>query len=264
MKRATRINLILLCVVAALGFAAYWQVGKEVAGFEPPLSALDPATIEHVRVACLQCIPRRFQRVDGHWMMREPYDLPADDAQVARLLSITASSVRSRRAFASMDAKKIGLDPALISLDLDGEHFDIGTTDAFNGDRYVRIGDTIAMVPDRFSPFLVAAPASELDRHLLPRGSKLASLKINDVDRPDLIETWTSALAARITASSSASVNAADAVVDVQLDDGSAISYHIARKGDAIVAQRSEPALSYALSAEQAALLLSDVDTSAH
>lgn len=264
MKRTTRTNLILLGVVAALGFAAYWQVGKEVAQFEPPLSALDPATIEHVRVACLQCIPRRFERVDGHWMMREPYDLPADDAQVGRLLSIAIAPVRSRRAFASLDAKKIGLDPALMSLDLDNVHFDIGTTDAFNGDRYVRIGDTIAMAPDRFSPFLVAAPASELDRHLLPRGSVLTSVKINGVDRPDLIQTWTDALAERITASSSPSANAADVAVDMQVGDGSTITYQIVRNGDAVVARRSEPALSYTLSPGQIGGLLGEADTSAN
>ena len=264
MRRATRNNLILLGVVAALGVAVYWQVGKEIAGFEPPLSALDPAAIDHVRVACLQCTPRRFERVDGHWMMREPYNLPADDAQVARLLSIAASPVRSRRAFASLDAKKIGLDPALMSLDLDTVHFDIGTTDAFNGDRYVRIGDTIAMAPDRFSPFLVAAPASELDRHLLPRGSVLTSLKINHVDRPDLIETWTDAFAERITASSSPSANAADAAVEMQLADGSTITYQIIRNGDTAVARRSEPALSYTLSPGQAVGLLGDAETSAH
>lgn len=264
MKRATRTNLILVGFVAALGFAAYWQVGKEIAGFEPPLSALNPETIEHVRVACLQCIPRRFERIDGHWMMREPYNLPADDAQVARLLSIAAAPVRSRRAFASLDAKKIGLNPALISLDLDTVHFDIGTTDAFNGDRYVRIGDTIAMAPDRFSPFLVAAPASELDRHLLPRGSVLTSLKINAIDQPDLIEAWTGALAERITASSSSTAGATDAIVDMQLDDGTAISYRIVRKGDVVVARRSEPALSYTLSPGQAIDLLGEPQSSAH
>ena len=263
MKRATRSNLILLAIVAALGLAAYWQVNMEVAQFEPPLSALDPATIKQVRVSCLQCIPRRFERIDGHWMMREPFDLPADDAQVTRLLSIATAPVRSRRAFTSLNAKKIGLDPALMSLDLDAAHFDIGTTDAFNGDLYVRVGNTIAMVPDRFSPFLVAAPASELDRHLLPHGSVLSSLSINSVDRPDLIDAWSRAIAERITASS-ASANGADAVVDMQLGDGSTIRYAAIRQGDAIIVRRSMAALDYTLSAEQAALLLGDAEASAH
>ena len=259
MKRATRTNLILISVVAVLGVAVYWQVQREVARFEPPLSALDPTTIEQVRVACLQCVARRFERLGEHWQMREPYDLPADDAQVARLLSIAALPVRSRRALTSLDAQKIGLAPALLSLDLDNEHFDIGSTDAFHGDRYVRVGDTIAMVPDRFSPFLVAAPASELDRHLLPRGAVLASLSINALDRKDLIDAWTAAVAERITASSTPA-DSSPTRIDLQLGDGAMIRYQIIRSTDGVVARRSEPPLNYALSAEQASVLLGDAE----
>lgn len=264
MKRAARINLILIFVVAALGVAVYWQVNREVARFEPPLSALRPEQINQVTVSCLQCVARRFERVDGHWTMREPYNQPADDAQLARLLSIATSPVRSRRAISSLDSKKIGLDPALMSLDLGPEHFDIGTTDAFNGDRYVRVGDTIAMVADRFSPFLVAAPSSELDRHLLPRGSVLTSLRINGIDRPELMNAWANALAERITARTENSSNAEDVVVELKLGDDALITYRIVRKTEATVARRSEPALNFVLSAEQAIALLGDTETSSH
>ncbi len=264
MRRATRTNLILIGVMVALGMATYWQVNREVAHFEPPLSSLDPATIEQVRVACLECPPRRFERVDGHWMMREPYDLPADDAQVARLLSIATSPVRSRRAVSSLDAQKIGLDPALMSLDLDSVHFDFGTTDAFNGDRYVRVGDTIAMAPDRFSPFLIAAPASELDRRLLPRGSTLKSVSINGTVRPQLVDAWTQAMAERISASNAKTANSTDPVVELEIDDGTRLKFQFLRNGDATIARRSAPALDYALSPQQAIALLGEVEPSAH
>ncbi|HET9034404.1 MAG TPA: DUF4340 domain-containing protein [Dokdonella sp.] len=264
MKRATRTNLILIGVVVALGLAAYWQVSREMARFEPPLSTLDPASIQQVRVACLQCTPRRFERADGHWMMREPYDLPADDAQIARLLSIAASPVRSRRPLASLDAKKIGLDPALMSLELDSTHFDFGTTDTFNGDRYVRIGDSIAMAPDRFSPFLLAAPASELDRHLVPRGSTLSGMSIDQVDRPDLVAAWSDALASRITARNDPATSANGVKITLKLSDGSTISYRLVRDGDTFIADRNEPALRYGLTPEQATTLLGDAEAGAH
>ncbi|MCB1571896.1 MAG: hypothetical protein KDI72_12890, partial [Xanthomonadales bacterium] len=179
MRRASRSNLILLGLVVLLGLAAWWQVEREVAGFEPPLSTLDVAAIQRVEVSCAQCRRRVFERDGAHWTMREPYLLPADDAVVARLLSIARSPVRRRHALDAFEAAKVGLAPPLMSLDLDDEHFDIGLTDALGGDRYVRTGDRIAMVPDRFSPFLVAAPESELDRHFVPRGSNLASLRID-------------------------------------------------------------------------------------
>jgi hypothetical protein len=230
MQRAARSNLILLGIVTALGIAAYLQIGRETSRFEPPLSTLDPAMIQRVTVSCLQCMPRRFERVDAHWMMREPYDHPADDSQVERLLGIATAVVRSRRPLASLDASKIGLDPPLMRLELDGEHFEIGTTDAFNGDRYVRVGDTIAMAPDRFSPFLLAAPASELDRHLLPRGLHLASVHINEIDRPDLTDVWSNAQASRVTTNGNSPLMQALAHAELVLDDGARIRFQLIRE----------------------------------
>jgi hypothetical protein len=256
MQRATRSNLVLLGIVAALGIAAYVQIGKETSRFEPPLSTLDPDLIQHVTVSCLQCEPRRFERIGAHWMMREPYDLPADDLQVARLLGIATAVVRSRRPLSSLDAKKIGLNPALMRLDLDDEHFEIGTTDAFNGDRYVRVGETIAMAPDRFSPFLVAAPASELDRHLVPRDSILTGLRIDGIEHPQLLEVWSGALASRITTPTDRPSASPVSSVDLLFADGSLIHYQLIRDGDALIAKRDEPALDYSLPATQAAELL--------
>jgi hypothetical protein len=264
MKRATRINLILLGIVAALGIAVTIQVKREIAQFEPPLSALDPAHIERIAVGCLHCEPRRFERVAGHWMMRAPYALPADDAQVVRLLSIATAVVRSRRPFAGMDAKKIGLDPPLMQLDLDGEHFDIGTTDAFNGDRYVRIGDTIAMAPDRFSPFLVAAPASELDRHLVPRGSTLTGLRIDGVEHPELVAAWTDAQAARIRADSDVPGNDAIALAELQFGDGTNASFRFFAEGESLIARRADPPLIYDLAPNLGQSLIPDSPTAPH
>ena len=254
----------MLGIAGVLGWVVDWQIGKETAGFEPPLSDLVPNQVQHVSASCHGCTARRFERRDGHWWMLEPYELPADDAMVGRLIGIAASPVRSRRPFQEFDAAKIGLDPPLMHLELDDESFDIGMTDVLLGDRYIRTGNMVAMVPDRFSPFLMATPASELDRHLLPRGSALVNLKINGIDRADLIDAWAGAMARQITASDSGSANAADAIVDMQLDDGSTIRYDIARNSDAVVARRNEPPLSYTLSAEQAVLLLGDAEASAH
>ena len=85
----------------------------------------------------------------------------------------------------AFDAGKVGLDPPMMSLDLDDTHFDIGTTDAFGGDRYVR---TCAIV----SPWCPTGSArSSLPRPkansiviCVPRGSTLARLHINGIEQP--------------------------------------------------------------------------------
>lgn len=259
MKRTTRSNLILLGIVVVLGIAATLKIQRELGQFEPPLGTLDPDSVREVTVACLQCpSARRFERTDGHWRMLEPYALPADDSQVDRLVAIAASPVRSRRPLASLDAAKIGLDPPLITLAIDSLHLRIGRTDALNGDRYIAVGDAIAMVPDRFSPFLLAAPAGELDRHLVPRGSTLASLRIDGVERPELAVAWMQAEASRVAASAGQKSAGTFAKAELRLLDGSDIHYAIVLDGDTAIARRDQPALDFALAPGQVQLLIGD------
>ena len=262
MQRAARTNLILLALASLLGLGVYLQVGHEVAHFEPPLSTLDADTIQTIKVGCLQCVTRRFERVAGHWQMREPYDMPADDAQVARLLAIATSPVRKRHALDAFELGKVGLDPPLMTLDLDAIHFDIGTVDVFDGDRYVRTGEAIAMVPDRFSPFLAASPTSELDRHLLPRGSTLVGLHVDGVEHAGVIAAWTQTQASRVSLRTQPLVPSDIGNIEVQLADGSLIRFVLGRSADGVFADRIDPPLRYALTAEQAQALLGNTEPS--
>jgi hypothetical protein len=258
MKRATRTNLILIGIVAALGFAVYSQVGHEIAEFEPPLTALDPGSIDQIAVSCTQCVPRRFVRDKQHWTMQAPYAMAADDDAVNRLLSIAASPVRLRHPGSAFDAKKIGLDPPLMTLELGALDIDIGMTDVLRGDRYVRIGDTIAMAPDRFSPFLAATPESELDRHLVPRDAKLVELHIDGISHPELIAAWSDSIAARIRRIDSEARTPAPIHVELKLGNGETVSYRFGRVEQGYIALRETPALAYALSETAARTLLGD------
>jgi hypothetical protein len=127
-----------------------------------PLTTLDPATIRSLRISCQSCTARRYEKDGAHWFMREPESKPANDQAVARLAAIVRAPVRYRRAASELDAAKLGLDPPVATLEVDGAVLKFGTTDAIRNDRYVEFGGTIALVPDRFSALLFATPESEV------------------------------------------------------------------------------------------------------
>ena len=162
MKRRTRTHLVLLAIVALLGAAVYAEVQRERTLGIDPLTQIDPATVRSLAVTCSGCKPRRFEKVDGHWRMLEPFEHVADDVAVERLAAIARAPVRLRHARGELDAKKLGLDPAYATLTLDRMVLKFGTTDAINGDRYVEVDGVVALVPDRFSARLFETPESEL------------------------------------------------------------------------------------------------------
>jgi hypothetical protein len=162
MRRRTRTNVILAAMVVLLGAAVYAEVRRERALMPDPLTTLNPDQIRTLAIACQGCTARRFEKVDGHWLMREPKAQAANDKAVARLAAIVRAPVRYRRPAAELDASKLGLDPPVATLDADGMLLKFGTTDAIRNDRYVEVGGTIALVPDRFSALLFATPDTEL------------------------------------------------------------------------------------------------------
>jgi len=162
MRRKTRTNVILLAMVVLLATAVFAEIRREQALMSDPLTTLNPDQIRTLSIACQGCTARKFEKVDGHWLMREPKAQPASDRAVARLAAIVRAPVRYRRAASEVDPSKLGLDPPVATLDADGTVLKFGTTDAIRNDRYVEAGGTIALVPDRFSALLFATPESEL------------------------------------------------------------------------------------------------------
>ena len=70
----------------------------------------------------------------------------------------------SHRRFTAAEAElaELGLDPAPVRLELDGELLEIGGTEPIRRLRYVRIGEWIHLTDDLFLHHLLAAPEAFL------------------------------------------------------------------------------------------------------
>ena len=255
MRRHLRQNLLLTAAVAALAAIVWFVTAREQASTLAPLTDIDTTRIAAVTVSARGKPIRRFDRHDGRWWMREPYAMPAHKDAVARLLAIAAAPTRSRHARDRFDAARVGLDPPQAVLELDGRRLEFGVTDAIRGDRYVRSGDTLALMPDRFSGWLLAPAESEIDHRLAEPLAHVVQVTIDGRDRPEFAAAWdrvtTSQVVAPETVSGPArSVELADA-------SGRRIAFTVRRRDDGrYVAVRTEPALAYPLDEPQIQQLL--------
>lgn len=162
MRKSKRRLLFLATLVALLGAGVVAELRHEQASALAPLTALDPTTVQRLEIRCSTCRTRRFARAPDGWHMLEPYALPADADAVAHLLAIARAPVHQRLPLREYDLAKLGLDPAQFTLTFDDVVVTIGGEDSIDHDRYVRGGDELMRVPDRFSARLLEAPEREL------------------------------------------------------------------------------------------------------
>lgn len=255
MRRHLRQNLLLVAGVALLAALAWAVVSREQAARSAPLTHIDTSQVQELRVRSAQQPLRRFQRQGEDWQMREPFDLPAQTEAVARLLAIAAAPPRQWLDAAALDPRKLGLEPPQAVLQLDAHSIEIGATDALRGDRYVRSGGRIALVPDRFSAWLLAPPEAEIARRLAAPLARIDTVSIDGKIHNDLIAAWSAATTRQVAA---ASVAAPDTAVAVQLSGaGGRIDYRVWRDAEGrYAALRREPPLLYPLEEAQVQQLL--------
>lgn len=166
MTRQARHTWILVAVVVALGLAAMGETLRDARNAPRPLLGAPPARIDAIELRCAACDgPRRFRRVQGRWRLVAPWDVAADDEALHRLLEIPSIPVRRRFGDAPADPATLGLAPPFAEVVLGGTRIAFGTTEAIDQARYVRVGDDVALVPDRISVTLLAPPERFVDRN---------------------------------------------------------------------------------------------------
>jgi len=256
MRRQLRQNLVLAGIVALAAVTVWLVVQREQAAIELPLTMIDTTQTRELRVRNGDRPARHFERRDGVWWMREPYSLPAHADAIGRLLAIARAAPRSRHARAQFDLARVGLDPPQAVLELDGVPITFGLTDAIRGDRYALSGQTVALMPDRFSAWLLAPAESELDHRLAAPLDTITDIVVDGQSRPDLAAAWQQVTTSQVIAAQAVPATTTIPVILVAAD-GRRIRYTLWRRDDGrYAALRDEPALLYPLDENQIQRLL--------
>ena len=155
--------LFLALAVVLLGTAVFAQLAHERASAPQALSTLDTAAVRRIEITCLSvCRSRSFERTAAGWQMLAPYRQPASSRAIEHLLAVAHAPARMRLALHDYDLAKLGLAPPLLTLRLDDHIIAMGDEDPIEHDRYMRVGDELLRVPDRFSARLLESAESEL------------------------------------------------------------------------------------------------------
>jgi len=245
--------MVLIAVVGVLGLAALGETLRTQLMRPTPLTALDTRQIHRIALECKDCPPRALEKITGRWMLDEPYDMPADPAQVERLLGLAAAPVRHRRQFKDIDATDAGLNPAKSAVTLGTVRIEFGGRDTVRRQRYVRRGDEVALVPDNYAelpkltaeqlvdprPFatIPAGVGATLDGKALP-GEVVARLRALAAERVQPAPAATGGRVLRFEAPGSP-------------------EFQLVRYGDQWQLVRAAPALAYVLGRDDADVLLS-------
>lgn len=162
MKRATRQRLILLLAVLALLVLASWQLQRDARNETGLLTSIDPASVSHITLTLPGTPAMHYEKRDGHWWRTDGTPARANDARLSDLADAAAAHVLSWRPASDFDPAKIGLAPPKAVLDLDGQTLEFGESSVTGPQHYVRVGQRIALVSERYMPRSPATQTTEL------------------------------------------------------------------------------------------------------
>lgn len=291
LKHMGRAQLRLLLAIAALlglvGIAVY--VPDKTPVTLKPLLAAAPASISTVTLARRDKPEVTLQREPAPasgkptdsdvssrnpgaaplalWRMTAPLQAPANSTRALALAGLAAQIPERSYPVADADLDALGLARPAIRLRLDDALLEFGGNDPITGLRYVRLGDTVHLIPDTNSHHLRATAENFIDVRPLGPSARIRTLRLQEltVSRESTGPKWspTSALtsgddaAALLSRWENANATMVETFdlrqrwarpVHVTLEDEQVLRFVVARTPTAVYLGRQDLAIQYRLS----------------
>ncbi len=173
-----RLNLVLGIVLVALAVLVWRAQQPPPAAEITRLTNLREADITRIEVRTRGAETAVLERRGGEWRLVAPFDLPADDDAVRSLLGLVRAPSLARYPATAIDPAEVGLDTPSLSLRVGPFTLELGGTELLHGRRYVRVGDHVNLILDRYSHRLRGGPARLVSPELLPGGVRLRAIDL--------------------------------------------------------------------------------------
>jgi hypothetical protein len=171
------LNLVLLLAVAGLGLLAWLEPGREAAPQPVKITALDATAIDRIRIERPAGV-LEMVRDHGRWHLTVPQRAPANGIRIDAILSVAAIDSLNSQSVAGLDLAAYGLAEPAVRLYLNDTRIDFGITSPLDQHRYVRVGDTLHLIPDMRYYQLVGDWSGYVSLRLLEEGTQLDRIEL--------------------------------------------------------------------------------------
>jgi hypothetical protein len=266
------LNLALAIAVAALALLAWRQPGKAPPPADIKLTALDPRSVKRIEFHPPRGEGFALTREGKDWFIEQPR-LRAQPFRVETILELPGAVSAAQLTLADNKDNGFGVDPPQARVLFDETEIAFGLTNPVGLRRYVRVGDAVHLIDDRWFHHAASRWTDWVDRRLLPDGVTLTRVQLPDVtlaragvnwqaspEKPgigadaitELVTEWQRAYAM--------DVESAEAPADakpLRLEwEGGALDLALARDGDEWLLYRRDAPIRYRFSQNQGKRLL--------
>lgn len=267
------LNLGLALLVVALAAVAWFQPGKTPPPPRVKLTTLDPQAVKRIDFYPPRGAAFALVRDGKDWFIDSPR-LRAQPFRVETLLELPGAASAAQFTLADNKDNGFGVDPPQARLRFDDTEIAFGLTNPVGLRRYVRVGDAVHLIDDRFFHHAASTWVAWVDRRVLPEGVTLTALELPglrlrregtawqiDPQRPQasadaiatLIEEWQRAYAMDVEETTAVPADARALRLEWQ---GGTLDLALAQDGDEWLLYRRDAPVRYRFSANQGKRLL--------
>ena len=167
----------LIVVFTYIGNSFDLKTGKRI---DQPVTDGTPVTVDPAAIGSISIRTAAenlaFTRAGEVWMIAEPIRWPAHRANLDRVMDVTQVDGMTPLPSGEIDLDQLGLQFPLALLEFGNTPVRFGASNNIGERRYVMIGDSVYLLPDRHLPFINQGLLGFVDRRLLP--SELGLLRL--------------------------------------------------------------------------------------
>ncbi len=180
LRKRLLLNLTLLVVVVGLIALVLHEQRDGEAPEDHRLLGLEQEAIEQLRIERPEQPAVHVVRdADGQWQLREPLAIAANRQRIDSLLRVARLQSLGSFPLAGETLSDYGLQTPVVTLVVnDTLRLDFGGHTALDYRRYLRLGETIHIVPDTLYYHLIGEPHGFVAHRLLPEGARINALEL--------------------------------------------------------------------------------------